>query len=290
MNPHGQPIRWPDGARIAVTFSCLLEAWSEGFSPPTIPPGRKAYFEGTDKALPKPNLLQVDWYAYGGRCGVWRFLDLFEKHGVKASWYVNGRAAELYPEATREIARRGNEVVGHSYAQDIVSYQLDKDAETAMIRRCTQILEEISGYRPVGWLWPFMYPTQHTARILVNEGYIWHGDYEGWDMPFPIKIDGKTIIAIPYKFGDLNDLLINILTQQPASAWLDQFKTTFDFLYEEGRMSPKMFHATVHSHIFGRPYGAALVDKALQYVKSFPNVWVATRAEIAKWYLDNYVD
>jgi len=41
----------------------------------------------------------------------------------------------------------------------------------------------------------------------------------------------------------------------------------------------------VHSHFGGRPLMSAMFRKVLQYLSSFPDVWFATREEIARAWL-----
>jgi hypothetical protein len=39
--------------------------------------------------------------------------------------------------------------------------------------------------------------------------------------------------------------------------------------------------ATVHAHIFGRPHGAHYYERIMELAARTPEVWVATRREIA---------
>jgi hypothetical protein len=40
--------------------------------------------------------------------------------------------------------------------------------------------------------------------------------------------------------------------------------------------------------MIGRPGRIGALDKFIDYAKGFPEVWFATRAEIAQWWLDNH--
>src|SRR2546421_640040 len=93
------PIQWPNGARVAVTWTVIFELL------PGASEGRtRAYNSGDAKKM-----------LYGGRRGVWRVLDLLDLHQVKASFLINGYAAERFPTAVVEIKKRGHEIVPYGY-------------------------------------------------------------------------------------------------------------------------------------------------------------------------------
>lgn len=43
-------------------------------------------------------------------------IDVLKKHGVRATFFVLGRQAELYPHVLREIINSGSEIANHSYS------------------------------------------------------------------------------------------------------------------------------------------------------------------------------
>ena len=45
-----------------------------------------------------------------------KMLDLLDRHGVKATFFMMGRNVERHPEVAREVVRRGHEVGNHSYS------------------------------------------------------------------------------------------------------------------------------------------------------------------------------
>ena len=42
---------------------------------------------------------------FGGRVGVWRLIELFDSHDIKATIFTPGRICELYPDSLRAAAR-----------------------------------------------------------------------------------------------------------------------------------------------------------------------------------------
>jgi len=58
---------------------------------------------------------------------------------------------------------------------------------------------------------------------------------------------------------------------------------SFDFLRAEGLGgAPKMMSVGLHCRIVGRPGRAAALARFLDYVKSFDDVWVCRRIDIAE--------
>jgi len=79
-----------------------------------------------------------------------RLLDLFDRHGVKATHFVLGWVAERFPDLVREIDSRGHEIASHGYSHQLVYDQTPElfFDETA---RSKEILENILGKEVVGY-------------------------------------------------------------------------------------------------------------------------------------------
>jgi peptidoglycan/xylan/chitin deacetylase (PgdA/CDA1 family) len=59
-------------------------------------------------------------------------------------------------------------------------------------------------------------------------------------------------------------------------------KDAFDILYEEGETEPKMMNVGLHMRLIGQPARAAGLKRFLDYVQSKPDVWIASRLDIAR--------
>jgi peptidoglycan/xylan/chitin deacetylase (PgdA/CDA1 family) len=266
---------WPNGARLALVITCLLENWSEGRAPP--------FSVQTTSLKPgTPDRAAMRWGTYGGHAGVWRLLKILNEHKAPATFVSNARSMELSPNAVQQILKSGHEIAGHSYAQDDILAYLPEDEERALIRRCVGIFKDKTGAAPKGWLSPVLAPSADTERLLIEEGFQWYGDYNNIDLPFCVTTDRGTIVAIPHTdFADHR-----VLRQSPRD-WQDVYIDTFDYLYNN---EPCAFmNLTVHCHFGGRPLMAAVVDKVLKYIRGFPDVWIVRHDDLAQWVLDNAV-
>ena len=276
MTEAGQPgFEWPNGARIAVVVTCLLETWSEGKWPP--------FSVQTTSLKPgTPDLAAAMWGRYGVEAGVWRLLKIFDENRTPATFAANARALELAPRATAQIVRSGHEIAAHSYTQDTIVAYLSAEEERAVIRRTADVIELASGQRPKGWLSPVLAFSERTHAIVAEEGFLWNGDYNNIDLPFCVALGGRTTVALPHSdFADHR-----VLRANPRD-WYDVYKDTFDYLYQNERTS--YLNVTVHSHFGGRPLMAAQIDRILKYIRGFPNVWLVRHDDLAQWVLDNKI-
>ena len=71
-----------------------------------------------------------------------RLLDLLDSFNAKASFFLIGTNAKLYPELVAEIARRGHTVANHSH-QHLALPKLSYEAQLAEITQSNQVIEAI---------------------------------------------------------------------------------------------------------------------------------------------------
>jgi peptidoglycan/xylan/chitin deacetylase (PgdA/CDA1 family) len=98
-----------------------------------------------------------------------RLLDLLAVRGLKATFFVEGLNAEMYPEALRTIAAAGHEVALHAWRHEEWA-ALDADAEAALLARATDAMRGI-GIEPRGFRPPGGGLTERTLALLGEHGY-----------------------------------------------------------------------------------------------------------------------
>ncbi len=284
-------LRWPNGARLAVTLAGNLEAWTETPDPKM---RRTHHVGGSNPITAEDVRCKYDFRTasendYGGRTGVWRILRILEKHGLKASFNINGLVAIRYPEAVKAVHAQGHEIVGHSYAEDVQLVHLSKEEEREEIRACVKLFKDLVGVRPSGWLSSGMRHTENTLELLAEEGFLWHGDAVNDDAPYLVQVKGKTLVEIPYRnaVSGLNDTGM-YRRGMTARDILAAFRDEFDVLYEESEADPKMLTFAMHCQM-AFPATGKVYEEAIKYAKSFPEVWFARRIDVVRWVLDHCV-
>lgn len=136
-------------------------------------------------------------------------IALFERCGVKATFFTLGWVGERYPKLMRRIVVAGHELASHGYDHARV-FTMSPQAFRADIARTRAILEDASGQAVTGYRAPSFSIDQRTPwahEILAAEGYAYSSsvaplahDHYGWsDSPRfawrPVK--GAAMIELP---------------------------------------------------------------------------------------------
>jgi peptidoglycan/xylan/chitin deacetylase (PgdA/CDA1 family) len=270
---------WPGGKRIAVVFNVCLEAWSDGKAPGISPMGNPLPASVLDT-------MAISWAAYGVEVGIHRLMDGLGRHGAKASVMVNAIIAERSPATVRAVAKYGHEVLSHSYAMDVIPALLSEDEERRNIARCTELLAEASGKQVRGWLSPRGTSNPSTAKLLAEAGYRWYGDVFNVDLPYVINYGNNRLVAIPLSY-DVNDMPA-MKYGHPPHLMLESYNEVIEIARAGNEV--RIIDVTSHAHIFGHHRGAYFYEKIVEQAMSSPDIWVATRAEIADHVLAKAAD
>jgi peptidoglycan/xylan/chitin deacetylase (PgdA/CDA1 family) len=262
-------VQWPGNKKICATFTVAFEAYLRGGHHKTI-------------EVDGVNMVAVSHANYGGNAGIWRIMEILDRHGARATVDINGLAAERWPEATQALAKAGHEIAGHGYTNEVKMIMLSPDEQRAEIARCTRIITEVAGKRPVGWVSPGGNHTAETMAILAEQGYQWWGDPCDDDPPYVERVGGRRIVIIP-KHWFFNDLRAWNGGGLSGAEAFQSFKYSFDFVMEEARRGrPGRIDALVHAELGGRPYIAHAFERMVAYCMQFKDeLWMPTRDEIA---------
>ena len=104
-----------------------------------------------------------------------RLLDLFDRRGAKATFFILGWVGERAPELVRQIADRGHEVASHGYDHTKVFDQTAEEFRADLLKT-KAILEDasgvrVSGFRAAGFSIDARTPWAHT--ILRETGHLY---------------------------------------------------------------------------------------------------------------------
>jgi len=261
---------WPNGKRVAVYVTGMLEVWSEGKAPTYTVQTTSLRTDAVDHG-------GIAWSRYGGRIGVWRIIRALNDFGIRGTFATNGMITEFYPDAIKEIVRSGHDIAGHGVWQDQMINYMSPQEQHATIKRTLDIFEKATGKRPEGWLSQVLAWTPETPDFLAQEGVRWWGDAKDIDLPKKIKTKHGEIIAIP-----VSEFTDNRVLRGNPRDFFDVYKDTFDYLYRHEPMS--VLNIILHCQWGGRPPVTAMFRQILKYISEFPDVWFTTPGEIATWF------
>jgi putative urate catabolism protein len=278
--------KWPNGAKLALSFVLNYEEGGEN----TVlngDAGSELYLHevpGGSPILGERNRTVESQFDYGARAGVWRILRAFAARKLPLTVYGVGRALELNPTVTRAFADAGHEVASHAWRW-IDYHDVDEATERAEIARCVEVIERLTGTRPVGWYTGRISP--NTRRLVAEHGgFLYDSDSYADDLPFYVTAAGKPMLIIPYTL-DNNDMKYAVPPGFSApDGWEQYMNDAFETLLAEGRAgAPKMMSVGLHCRLIGRPGRAAALARFLDKVAATPDVWVCRRADIARHWL-----
>jgi putative urate catabolism protein len=274
--------QWPGKARLALQFvvnyeeggeHCILDgdSCSEWLLSDII--GAKPYPDAR-------HMNMESLYEYGSRAGFWRLHRLFQEYELPCTVFAVALALQKNPDAARAMVEAGWEVASHGLRW--IDYQdMPEEEERRHIAEAVRIHTEVVGTRPLG-----LYqgkPSPNTRRLLVEEGgFSYDADSYGDDLPYWTKVEGEQHLIVPYTL-DTNDMrFVTASGFGNGDQFFAYLKDAFDCLYEEGATSARMMSVGLHGRIVGRPGRIQGLRKFMEYVKSFDDVWVCRRIDIAQ--------
>lgn len=268
-------MRWPGDRNVAVVFNIAYEAWPEGATSGIGPMGNPLPGGAFD-----PN---ADSYGrYGATAGIRRLMDVLKRAGVSANIYTSGVLAERDPAQVRAIADAGHEIMGHGYAQSLIPAVLSDADDEKYIRRTTELLTEVTGKRPTGWVSPRATAGPSTLRRLIKNGYTWHADAVDDDLPYLERYEEGELIAIPLCI-DFNDLSHSMRFGRTPRQLIENFNDTLEHTLAASH-DTIILDVLVHTHCYGRPAGAWAYGELARMCADRKDIWLTTRGRIADYF------
>ena len=267
-------LRWPDGARVAVWVIPNIEHFL--FDRPST-----SVTAATVGLV--PDVLNYSWRDYGVRVGIWRMMEVMEKHGVKGTVALNADVCIKYPRIIDEGKKLGWEWMGHGRNNSILINKQPEDEERALIREVVETISKGTGHRPRGWLGPALSESHRTLDILAENGIDYVGDWVNDEQPYPMRVARGKMTSIPYSI-ELNDIPAFLDGKKTGEDFGKMICDQFDVLYEDGASSGRVMSICLHPFLIGHPHRSKYFDLALKHIRSRREVWFARGAEIVDWY------
>lgn len=112
---------------------------------------------------------------------VHRLLDIFDTHGVTATFFVLGWIAERLPQLVRKIHRRGHEIASHGYNHELCHRQ-DRAGLAADLVDSKRLLEDLTGAPVDGYRAPSFSVSELLLQCLAQAGYRYDSSYNSFGM------------------------------------------------------------------------------------------------------------
>jgi len=277
--------KWPGGARLALNFVINYEESSEAnirdgetFTETGLTEGSTAQFPAGAR-----NLAAESMFEYGSRVGFWRLMRLFGVHDMPVTIFGCALALERNQDAAIAIRNAGYDVCCHGWRW-VEHFLLSKEEEREHIHRAVASLQKTIGERPLGWYCRYA-PSENTRQLLVEEGgFLYDSDAYNDELPYWTVVKDSPHLVVPYTLTN-NDTKFMRGFWGTAEDYFIYLKDAFDMLYKEGQTAPKMMSVGIHMRIAGHPGRAAGLERFLEYVAGFDDIWICRRDDIAKHWI-----
>lgn len=246
---------------------------------------------------------------FSGEVGSPRLLRLFDRLGIRTTWFVPGHSIETFPDQMKAVAEAGHEIGMHGYSHEN-PIAMTPEQEEAVMDKSIALIEDLCGRRPTGYVAPWWEFSPVTNELLVKKGIkydhsLMHDDFS----PYYVRVgDSWTKIDYSKKAEDWMKPLQrgreSDLIEIPASWYLDDlppmmfikkspnshgfvnprdieslWRDQFDWVYRE--MDYAVFTITIHPDVSGRPQCLLMLERLYAHMIQHPGVRFLTFDEIA---------
>ena len=273
-----KPLKWPNGARVAIWVIPNIEHFL--FDRPST-----SITAVTTQFV--PDVLNYSWRDYGVRVGIWRLMEVMEKHGVKGTVALNADVCANYPRIIEEGRKLGWEWMGHGTNNSTIINKQSEEEERKLIAGIADTIAKATGQKPRGWLGPALTESHRTLDILAESGFEYVGDWVNDEQPYVMRVKKGSMHSLPYSI-ELNDIPAFLDLGRSAEDFAKMICDQFDVLYQDGAKSARVMAICLHPFLIGHPFRSKHLDKALGYIKGHKDVWFAKGGEIVDAYKAAY--
>jgi len=280
--PGRAQLTWPAGARVAVCVVVSLERlqWFPGGAPS--PPS--ARYGGPYPLVFDP--LGAGLREYGNRVGVFRVMDVLDRHGIRATVAMDSALAVDNPFLVNECVRRGWEHVGHGVvASRMVTDDMSAEEERAYLRDSIEALAAVTETAPRGWLGVDYVESSRTIEFLAEMGIEYVCDRANDEQPYLMQVGQRRIVSLPTS-SEADDVLTHRFRGIPIDRWAQLVCDTFDGLYADGAINGRFFLINLHPYLIGQPFRIPYLASVIGHIANHRDVWFATGSEVVDWYME----
>lgn len=271
---NGDGMVWPEGKRIAVmlTFDFDAELLRK-----SVIGKREIGFSDTSRGK------------YGPDEGLKRCLDMLARQNLRATFFVPGHIAELYPDKVQAIADAGHELAYHGYLHE-ATVDMPASEEADNMEKSEALLAKFGGRQPVGYRGPLDLLPNCALELMAQRGYLYNSTLKDCDWAYVHEDTGIVELPTEPTLDDFSWFYFSyadeatITCSYPVDYVYDVWKDNFDELANEG---DKVFVLKLHPQLIGRSSRVRMLERFVAYMKA-NGAWIASCAEVATYVKDFY--
>ena len=230
------------------------------------------------------SVARLSWGQYGSRVGMPRILAILAQHSVPASFFVPAVAALLHQDEQRRIVAEGHEIGLHGWIHERNSLLPEADERDLMLR-ASEVLERVTGVRPVGVRTPSWDHGPNTLTIICEMGLLYDSSLMADEDCYELLMGGvpSGVIELPVDWVRddapyfLMDRFGSSRPYTAPEAVFDIFRREFDLAHADGGL----FQLTLHPHIIGVRSRIWILEALIRHAAAH-DVWFATHRQIVE--------
>ena len=266
-------VKWPDGNHIALWIVPNIETF----------PLNEPVPGGTGVT---PDVINWAPRDYGARVGIFRMMEVMDRHGIRGTVALNSEVCDDYPAIVEDAMELKWEFMGHNQSNSRYLHTMDDQPGRDVVATTLDRIEAATGARPKGWLSSGLQQNWTTLDALIDGGVQYVADFINDDQPYVMDVGGRKICSIPYSI-EINDLPQFMRMGRTAEEFAEMIRRQFDTLYRESvdSRSGRVMAICLHPFVIGVPHRIGALDDALKYIGGHDGVWKATGSQIIEHYL-----
>lgn len=217
---------------------------------------------------------------FGPRRGAPRLMDLLERHGIRATFFVPGQTADRYPALLKELVARGHELGAHGYAH-LWPDQCTPAQEREEMERGLESLRRAAGAEVVGYRSPAWEFGPGTMALLLEKTFLYSSNFMDDDAPY-LHANGLVELPVQWYLDDAPFALYSVRIPgrqiHPPSSIEEIWREEFLAMHDEARP----FLLTMHPQLAGHGFRVRLLERLIRFMKGFPGVEFQTARQLAE--------
>ena len=125
--------------------------------------------------------------------GVRRFLDLFDRRGIRATLFIVGQDVAVAGPArdlAQEAARKGHELANHTLTHPFDLVRRSVEAQRREVAGGAEAIEGATGRAPIGFRAPGYTVSEQLLEVVAESGH----DYDASALPCPAYVLAKSAV------------------------------------------------------------------------------------------------
>ncbi|KIW56361.1 hypothetical protein PV05_05026 [Exophiala xenobiotica] len=257
------------------------------------------------------NPTDVSRGVFGATVGIDRLLKLWDRYGIKTTWFVPAHSIESFPEQLAKVRDAGHEIGLHGYTHEFVS-TLSEQQQKDVLSKSIQVLTDFTGKHPKGWTAPAWSTSKETIKLLEEFGIEYDHSFMHHDSQLYYCPDGtedwtetdvaksatewmkpmtaikpSSVVEVPanWHLDDWPPFQLS-LKQASTHGYVDPYvierlwKDQFSFLYREH--DTFVFPMSIHPQVSGKPQVMLMHERIIEWINEHEGVEWMTMENMVK--------